>query len=295
MMSITFIAALGLNSFAQKSNWQNLDLKTFAAQTVVVPLRTERGDFSGALNGTLNFIMSLEIRNHLQEQLEQAVLEHLAERAERREAYDFGSLHEALQCLDDDMLASVESVPDAKHLLAWRVTAQDLLAQLEAAIAALAANATITLPGDIATALAALDEHTTAPADIQWLALQLNRHERQAFARLLDTRRGEPVQSPLLTAARALMRQREIRVIAGNIRKALIFPSLHLLWQTEANTELLLRAEQQLLQARTAGEVNQALDAIIAGYQSRNRLPVTLWTSHTVEQARAWRIEEDVV
>ncbi|MCX2485391.1 S8 family peptidase [Pedobacter sp. MR2016-24] len=28
MMSITFIAALGLNSFAQKSNWQNLDLKT---------------------------------------------------------------------------------------------------------------------------------------------------------------------------------------------------------------------------------------------------------------------------
>lgn len=62
---------------------QNLDLRSFAAQTVVVPLRTEHGDFTGALNGTLNFTMSLEIRNHLQEQLEQAVLMHLARRAGR--------------------------------------------------------------------------------------------------------------------------------------------------------------------------------------------------------------------
>lgn len=275
--------------------WQNLSLKSFAAQTVVVPLRTERGDFTGALNGTLNFTMSPEIRNHLQEQLEQAVRAHLTERSERREAYDFDSLHEALQSLDDDMLASIGHVPEATQVSGWRTTAQGLLARLEAAITALDPNAAITLAGDIAIALAALDEHAANPADIQWLALQLNRHERLAFARLLGSRRGQPVQSPLLAAARVLMRQREIRVIAGNIRKALIFPSLHLLWQTEANTELLLRADQQLLQARTAGEVNQALDGIIAGYQSRNRLPVTLWTSQTVEQARAWRIEEGVV
>ncbi|GAB7530911.1 hypothetical protein PS3A_33220 [Pseudomonas sp. 3A(2025)] len=267
---------------------QNLDLKTFAAQTVVVPLRTERGDFTGALNGTLNFTMSAQVRNHLQDKLEQAVRAHLAERAEGREAYDFGSLHEALQSLDDDMLASVERVPAAAQMRAWRNTAYNLFAQLEAAIAALDLD---TASGDVDTVLAALERHTTTAADSQWLVLQLNRYERPAFARLLDTRR---VQSPLLTAARVLMRQREIRVIAGNIRKALIFPSLHLLWQTEANTELLLRADQQLLQARTAGEINQALDAIIDGYQSRNRLPVTLWTSQTVEQARAWRIEEGV-
>lgn len=267
---------------------QNLDLRSFAAQTVVVPLRTERGDFTGALNGTLNFTMSLEIRNHLQEQLEQAVMMHLAKRAGQREAYDFGSLHEALQSLDDDMLASVGRVPAAMQMLAWRSMAQDLLVQLEAAIEALDRTAS----AEVETILAALDQHATTAADTQWLALQLNRHERLAFARLLDSRR---VQSPLLTAARVLMRQREIRVIAGNIRKALIFPSLHLLWQTEANTELLLRADQQLLQATTSGAVNQALEAIIAGYQSRNRLPVTLWTSQTVEQARAWRIEEGVV
>lgn len=278
-----------------QSEWQNLNLKSFAAQTVVVPLRTERGDFTGALNGTLNFAMSPEIRNHLQQQLEQAVRKHLAERAGRREGYDFDSLHEALQSLDDDMLASVERVPAATHLLAWRRTAHDLLEQLQAAIAALDPHASITLTGDIATALTALDEHAATSADVQWLALQLNRHDRLAFKRLLDTRRRVPVQSPVLAAARVLMRQREIRVIAGNIRKVLVFASLHLLWQTEANTGLLLRADQQLLQATTAGEVNQALDAIIGGYQSRNRLPATLWTSQTVEQARAWRIEEGIV
>ncbi len=277
--------------------WQNLGLKRLAAQTVVVPLRTERGDFTGALNGTLNFTMSPELRNHLQEQLEQAVRTHLAERAVQREGYDFDSLEAALQSLDDDMLASVArstEVPGVTQTLAWRRTAHERLALLEAAIAALDSQAGVTLTDAIAAALANLDAQVRSPADTQWLALQLNRHERQAFKRLLEGLREVPVQSSVLVAAQVERRQREIRVIAGNIRKALIFPSLHLLWQTQANTELLLRADQQLLQASTASEVNEALEAIISGYQSRNRLPVTLWTSTTVAQARAWRIEGGV-
>ncbi len=274
--------------------FQNLSLKAFSAQTVVVPLRTERGDFTSALNGTLNFTMSLDIKNHLQERLEQAVRTHLLERAERREHYDFGSLTEALQSLDDEMLDSIPTTvaaPAVAETLGWRGNARRLLDRLAIATEAADKGAPLLLAGEVRDALQELDALAVHPAHLQRLALELNRYDQQGFKRLLDAMRDQIVESPVLSAALLEMRKREIRVVAGNIRKAVIYPSLHLLWQTSANTELLLRADQMLLQATQAREVNQALDEIINGYRSRNKLPELFWKPRTVELAEAWRVK----
>jgi exoenzyme U len=274
--------------------FQNLSLKAFFAQTVVVPLRTERGDFTSALNGTLNFTMSLDIKNHLQERLEQAVRTHLLERAERREHYDFGSLTEALQSLDDEMLASIPAIvatPAVVETLGWRRTARQVLDRLAVVTEAADKGAPLVLAGEVRDALDELDALAVHPAHLQRLALELNRYDQQGFKRLLDAMRDQIAESPVLSAALLEMRKREIRVVAGNIRKAVIYPSLHLLWQTSANTELLLRADQMLLQATQAREVNQALDEIINGYRSRNKLPELFWKPRTVELAKAWRVK----
>ena len=280
-------------SVSASREFQNLSLKAFAAQTVIVPLRTEKGDFSSALGGTLNFTMSREIKNHLQERLEQAVRAHLAERSERRERYDFPSLTEALHSLDDDMLASIQAsamTSAVAQASSWRAAVRQVLARLEAAASAVDSSAPMTLSADIRGAVDELDQAVGSPVHVQWLAQELNRHDLPGSRRLLDAMRGQNPASPVLGAALLEVRRREVRVIAGNIRKAVIFPSLHLFWQTSANTELLLRVDQMLLQATQAREVNRALDEIIVNYQSRNRLPGALWTSRAVKLARAWRI-----
>ena len=274
--------------------FQNLSLKAFSAQTVVVPLRTERGDFTSALNGTLNFTMSLDIKNHLQARLEQAVRMHLLERTERREHYDFGSLTEALQSLDDEMLASIPDTvvaPAVVETLAWRRKSRQVVDRLAAVTEAADKGAPLLLAGEVRAALDELDALAVQPAHLQRLALELNRYDQLGFKRLLDAMRDQVVESPVLSAALLEMRRREIRVVAGNIRKAVIYPSLHLLWQTRANTELLLRADQMLLQATQAREVNQALNEIINGYRSRNKLPGLFWKSRTIELAKAWRVK----
>lgn len=274
--------------------FQNLSLKAFSAQTVVVPLRTERGDFTGALNGTLNFTMSLDIKNHLQERLEQAVSMHLLERAERREHYDFSSLADALQSLDDEMLASIpttDAAPVVVATLVWRRKSRQVLDRLAAVTEAADKGAPLLLAGEVLGALDELDALAVHPSHLQRLALELNRYDQPGFKRLLDAMRDQVVDSPVLSAALLEMRKREIRVVAGNIRKAVVYPSLHLLWQTRANTELLLRADQMLLQATQAREVNQALDEIIGGYRSRNKLPGLFWKPKTVELAKAWRVK----
>lgn len=275
--------------------YQNLALKTFAAQTVIVPLRTEKGDFSSALGGTLNFTMSRDIRNHLQERLEQTVTAHLVERSARRERYEFASLTEALFSLDDAMLADIQPLAASSAVgeaVAWRSRAREVLTCLDARVEAADSGSALTLTREMQADIEQLDALATDAARLQWLALELNRYDRRGTGRLLGSLRGRDSSSNVLGVALREKRKREIRAIAGNIRKAVIFPSLHLFMQTSDNTELLLRADQMLLQATQAEEVNRALDEIIQQYRSRNRLPVKWWTSKTVELARAWKIRE---
>lgn len=272
---------------------QNMELRRFTAQTVIVPLRTSMGDFSGIVNGNLNFAMTPDIRNHLQEQLEQAVRAHLEERAARREVYDFASLADALQSLDDEMLESVRL--SAAHsrfdeATRWRQEALHTLNDLDQAVMRLDPQAPVMLEGEVQQCLERLDGLASADAFTGYLVRELNRHDRPGCRRLLESMRHQGTASPLLQAALLEMRRREIRVIAANIRKAVVFPSLHLAWQTPANQTLLLRVDQMLLQAVDARQVNQALDELVAGYQSLDWLPGNLWKSRTLELASAWRI-----
>ncbi|MCF5670030.1 hypothetical protein GIV48_04005, partial [Pseudomonas syringae] len=273
--------------------FQNLSLKAFAEQTVVVPLRTEKGDFRGALSGTLNFGMTADIKDHLQERLRQAVHVHLTRRAEKREEYVFESMNEALLSMDDEMLDSVlNRAPDGtvNSIMTWLSGANATLAMLDARVEAYENSSRLRLTDSLREAIARLDGMVTDPAHLRWLALQLNRFDRKARLRLLDAVRDNAVASPVLAAALAEMREREVRVIASNIRKSVIFPSMHLFLQTSANINLLLSADRILLQATTASEVNRALDGIIAAYASRSTLPGQLLQSGTVELAKSWRI-----
>ncbi|WP_052735649.1 patatin-like phospholipase family protein [Pseudomonas syringae] len=276
-----------------RHEFQNLSLKAFAEQTVVVPLLTEKGDFRGLLGGTLNFGMTAEIKDHLQERLQQAVNTHLERRAEKREHYVFESTNEALLNMDEEMLDSVlNKAPDGTvgGILAWLSGANASLATLETLVDTHEASSRLTLNDRLQAVIARLDDMVAEPAHLKWLALQLNRFDRKARVRLLNAVRNDAVASPVLAGALAEMREREIRVIASNIRKSVIFPSMHLFLQTSANINLLLSADRILLQATTASEVNRALDSIIADYTSRSALPGEWLQSGTVELARSWRV-----
>jgi exoenzyme U len=199
-----------------------------------------------------------------------------------------------LQSLDDEMLASIpttDAAPAVVEILVWRSKSRQVLDRLAAVTEAADKGAPLLLAGEARGALDELDALAVHPAHLQRLALELNRYDQPGFKRLLNAMRDQVVESPVLSAALLEMRKREIRVVAGNIRKSVIYPSLHLLWQTRANTELLLRADQMLLQATQAREVNQALDEIISGYRSRNKLPGLFWRPRTVELAKAWRVK----
>jgi exoenzyme U len=275
--------------------YQKKLLEAFAEHIVTIPLKTEKGDFTSSVNGTLNFTMPLDIRNHLQERLKEAVQAHLKARVKKRQRFYFTSMDEALLHLDDGMLGEVlaQAVDgQGRDVQAWRVQADEALRALDAAItdANSTAAAGLTLDGPLQAVIARLDELAMDGARLGWFAQALNRPEKVNFQQLLQVARRQNSDSKVLKAAVAEMHKRDIRVIAGNIRRAVIYPSLHLLGQTSGNTDLLLRVDQLLVRAETAEQVNNALDEVIKGYRSRNPVLNTPWSSTTIKDAEAWRI-----
>ena len=81
-------------------------IKEFASSIVTVRLKTERGNFTGTLQGTVNFNMATELKNHLQEELHIDVKQYL-ERHEDGETYRFSSTGGALLALDADQLRDI--------------------------------------------------------------------------------------------------------------------------------------------------------------------------------------------
>jgi exoenzyme U len=89
-----------------------------------LPLKTDKGDFRGLLNGTVNFTMTPEQKQHLQAQARQAVSTHLETRGKTREQHGFASLDEAVLAMDDQLLAGVAAElkkdPAAARVLMFR-------------------------------------------------------------------------------------------------------------------------------------------------------------------------------
>lgn len=276
--------------------FQTTRIKALADQTVTLPLSTDKGDFRGKLNGTLNFTMPLEIKNHLQALSRQVVNDHLERRAAVREHHHFASLDDAVLAMDDEMFNSVKAVleqdPANRDVLGFRQSARQALHALDTLLTKASAAPALTLTPALGAALRNLDALASRPEHVEWLGMKLNAVDNRNFQRLLQAMSTDSARglSKVITSAVAEMKKRDIAVIADNLTREVIYPSLFRPGQPDTNVTLLRRAELNLAQATTASEVNHVLDDIIGHYVARNKP----WKQHlhatTVEMAKAWRI-----
>lgn len=281
-------------------SYQDDRLKEFSEQTVTLPLSSGKGDFRGLLNGTVNFTMTPEQKQHLQSQARQAVSGHLQKRELERERHEFPSLNDAVMAMDDQVLASVQDDlqkdPAGAEALRFRKDAQQALQALDTAIAeANQSSTSLVITPKIASALRNLDALARRPEDIEWLGKRLNAPGQRNFQQLLQV--GAKLasgngsgMSKVLTSAVGEMQRRDIGVKAENFIREVIYPSLYRPGQPAANVELLQRAVRDLGEATTPAEFNRVLDGIVKHYRARNKPWSTSLSSTTVEQAKAWRI-----
>ncbi|MFO2462095.1 patatin-like phospholipase family protein [Pseudomonas sp. 15FMM2] len=274
---------------------QRTRLKAYADQTVTLPLNSEKGDFRGALNGTLNFTMPAEVKNHLQELARRAVDTHLNERGAVREQHVFESLDDAVLAMDDTLLASalskLESSGACNEVLRFRRDASRALHTLETAINRANATPPLAMTPELGRALRNLDALASRPEQVEWLGKKLNAADNRNFQQFLAFSAAQSTAlSSVMTSALAEMKRRDIAVIADNFTREVIYPSLFRAGQSNGNIALLRRAEHNLARAATASQVNQVLDDIAEHYVARNRPWKQAQHSTTVEMARAWRL-----
>lgn len=275
-------------------------LKAYADQLVILPLNTDKGDFRGMLNGTVNFTMTPEQKQHLQAKAHQAVTKHLDARDQARERQTFPSLEDALLAMDDEILASVQPQlqkdPVAADVLMFRKSAKQALHALDSAIAeANLASTSLKVTPKVAAALRNLDALARRPEHIEWLGRRLNAAGYHHFQQLMQVaaKQGAATGSPLskvMASAVAEMKRRDIAVKAENFAREVIYPSLYRPGQSDSNIELLRRAARDLADATTPAEFNSVLDGIIKYYGARNSFWSKPFKSTTVEMAKAWRI-----
>ncbi|MEW5694677.1 patatin-like phospholipase family protein [Pseudomonas synxantha] len=280
--------------------YQDERLKAFAEQTVTLPLKSEKGDFSGLLNGTVNFTMTPEQKLHLQAKAHQAVSGHLEKRELVRERHEFASLDDAVMAMDDQMLAGVQDELQKDQAgadaLRFRQEAQQALQALDAAISeANQSSTSLVITPKLASALRNLDALASRPEHIEWLGKRLNAPGHRNFQQLLQVGARLAAgnardMSKVLNSAVGEMKRRDMRVKAENFTREVIYPSLYRPGQPASNVELLQRAARDLGEATTPQEFNNVLNGIIKYYQARNKPWSVPFSSTTVEQAKAWRI-----
>lgn len=159
--------------------FQEERLKGYADQTVTLPLNTDKGDFRGLLNGTVNFTMTPEQKQRLQALARQTVAGHLEKRARVREQHSFASLEDAVLAMDDKMLASVQDQlqkdPAGAAAVLFRKSAQQALQALDSAITqANQARTSLVFTPAVTSALRNLDALARRPEHIEWLGRRLN-------------------------------------------------------------------------------------------------------------------------
>ncbi|QJI31526.1 type III secretion system effector protein exou [Pseudomonas sp. ADAK18] len=269
-------------------------LKALKDQTVIVPLKTKTGDFSGMLTGTINFTMPNEVKDNLQELSRVKVDNHLERRAEVREHHQFDSIDSAVLAMDEQMLASVrgELVKEgsAANVLRFRMEARQGLEALDKAIISANTGDRLEMTPQLSSALRNLDAVASRPEYVEWLGARLNDAGKPAFQQLLQTPHQQPTK--VLLSGIAEMKRHDVAVIAENFTREVIYPSLFRVGQPDVNVALLRRAEQDMTKATTPAEFNQVLDNIIENYAARNKPWVTALNSTTIEMAKAWRLPD---
>ncbi|RMP87469.1 hypothetical protein ALQ17_01682 [Pseudomonas fluorescens] len=285
---------------AAAEGYQEYKLKAQADQTVVLPLKSKKGDFRDLLGGTVNFTMTGDQKKHLQASARTAVSAHLEKRAVLRERYPFPSLDDAVLAMDDKMLASVEKdlekEPAAKDVLIFRKSAQQAMQTLDAAITeANQVSDKLTVTPGLAAALRNLDALARRPEHVDWLGRRLNAAGRPNFQQLLQVMSrqspgNEVAISKVMASAVAQMKRHDLAVKAENYTREVNYPSLYRPGQRLDNVELLLPVPRYLADATTPQAFNSVLDGIVKHYKARNKPWNTPFSSTTVEAAKAWRI-----
>ncbi|AUM72292.1 patatin-like phospholipase family protein [Pseudomonas fluorescens] len=271
------------------SAWNAEQLKRFADQIVVIPMKTEKGDFRDLLNGTVNFGMSDEIKNHLQEELRKVVQTYLDERDATQQTFAFASIEDALLALDDQTLeqlsVDLERDETCAEVIAFRRHTQLALTQLKEAIQA--ANKTLTKlepTPQMHRAIWALDQLADQPGRLEWLAKRLNHGNDPDFMQFLQAAAEWDKGAPraISEVTRHAVEQMHLHDIATRIHHVVqnvLSPARFLGGQPEANIKLLKGAIQELREVQDP-EVssnsqerkiafNNSLERVIANYRSR--------------------------
>lgn len=290
-------SALGVDFSANEQLNQARLKKSYSDQTVMMPLKTENGDYSSFFGGTVNFTLPDEAKKGLQDNARVAVNGHLEQRSQVREHHRFESVESAVLAMSDEMLASVESTlahdEASRDVLRFRQQANEVLAQVHQAITeANQASDRLQITPRLASALRNLDALVTHPAYSQWLARQLNAPDNANFQQLLQVAAKLPQDavSRVLVGAVNEMHRRDVAVVAFNFIRDVIYPTLFQPGQPDSNVQLLRRAERELGRAFTAEAVNRVLDDLAERYVARSDMSERLSPSTLVARARAWRM-----
>jgi exoenzyme U len=288
-------------SYAARDAQEASGIKAFEKQTITVPLKTEKGDFTGMLNGTVNFSMPLEHKNHLQQKLEVAVGDHLR-RHERSETFTFNSIGGALLALDDRLFDAaaneLQNDPGCAEVIQFRQAAHQTLAELSQALIEAKATGSdkLDLTAPLKVAIDRLDQLADRSDKIEWLANKLNQGNAADYMELLQAVKRMDAQlvgpkSVVMTRAIEEMGLRDIKTKAENFIREVIFPSLYRQGQPDSNVKLLNKAVFELRESTSPTDFNAALSRIADQYVSRSLLNSSRpFNSTTITQARAWLI-----
>ncbi|MFJ3367745.1 patatin-like phospholipase family protein [Pseudomonas sp. NPDC086251] len=293
-------------------------IKAFEKSTVIVPLKTERGNFTGTIKGTVNFSMPIEDKNHLQQKLQSAVQMHLASRNNTSETYTFKSIDGALLALDDQLFnaaaTALESDQASGAVITFRQESERALKNLQDIFSKAKeaqeekyekltkeekdeTKTELVLTPEILGAIAELDKLAVTSTQTEWLAKRLNHGNALDSIQLLDTIKLKDATAPtaskshIMTKAIEEMGVRDIATKSENFIREVIFPSVYRLDQPDSNIRLLKGAIADLRESTSAEGYNAVLHRIADQYVSRN-FPNSSrpFNSTTVDQARAWLI-----
>ncbi|BBP62055.1 patatin-like phospholipase family protein [Pseudomonas sp. St316] len=271
------------------SAWNAEQLKQFVDQTVVVPLKTDKGDYRGLLSGTVNFSMSRDIKNHLQEELRKDVKTHLDKRNVTQQTFSFTSIEAALLALGDkdfkQLSAELEDDEGCAEVVAFRRQAQWALTQLKEAIREANKTSTVLEPTpQMHMAIWALDQLADQPGKLEWLAKRLNHGNDPDFMQFLQAAaewdKGAPgALSEVTQQAAEKMHLQDIATRISNVVQQVLNPARFLGGQPDGNIKLINGAIRELREVQDPGKsshsseqkaaFNRSLERVVTNYRSR--------------------------
>lgn len=274
------------------SAWNAEQLKRFADQIVVVPLKSEKGDFSGLFSGTVNFSMSVDIKNHLQQELCKAVQTHLDEHNATQQTFSFDSIEDALLALGDkefkQLRTELKDDEACAETIFFRQEAETALTLLKLAIQK--TNSLTNPQGEhlplkptqqISLAIWQIDQLATTPGRQEWLAKRLNHGNDPDFMQFLQAAakwdNGAPNASKVTRRAVEQMHLQDIATRTRYATQHVLNRARNLFGQPDPNIQLIDEAIQKLqkvLELNNSQDqknaFNGALEGVIANYRSRS-------------------------